>query len=119
MQLGLTPPSQPPLQPTPAFSVNGILPAKPLSTLLAEEANAAAVKVAREQQADPVMQSLAACIRKHWSLAKEAKEPIEKEMLSAVRSRRGEYDPDTLSRIRQHRDPQADPHLVFHNGRLA
>ena len=24
-----------------------------------------------------------------------------------------------LSRIRQHRDPQADPHLVFHNGRLA
>lgn len=101
MQLGLTPPSQPPLQPTPAFSVNGILSAKPLSTLLAEEANAAAVKAASEQQADPVMQSLAACIRKHWSLAKEAKETIEKEMLSAVRSRRGEYDPDTLSRIRQ------------------
>jgi alpha-ribazole phosphatase/probable phosphoglycerate mutase len=23
-----------------------------------------------------------------------------------------------LSRIRQHRDPEADPHLVFHNGRL-
>lgn len=101
MQLGLTPPSQPPLQPTPAFSVNGILSAKPLSTLLAEEANAAAMKVASEQQADPVVQSLAACIRKHWSLAKEAKETVEKEMLSAVRSRRGEYDPDTLSLIRQ------------------
>lgn len=24
-----------------------------------------------------------------------------------------------LSRIRQHRDPEADPHLVFHNGQLA
>ena len=24
-----------------------------------------------------------------------------------------------LSRIRQHRDPDAEPHLVFHNGRLA
>lgn len=24
-----------------------------------------------------------------------------------------------LSRIRQHHDPEADPHLVFHNGRLA
>jgi hypothetical protein len=24
-----------------------------------------------------------------------------------------------LTRIRRHLDPEADPHLVFHNGRLA
>jgi hypothetical protein len=98
MQLGLQPPMP---SPGPTFSLGGLLTAKPLSTLLAEEATAAAVKRAAEAAADPVMQSLAQHIRKHWTLAKEAKETVEKEMLSAVRSRRGEYDPEVLSRIKQ------------------
>lgn len=103
MRLGLTTLSTPTpeLQPTPTFSINGLALAKPLSTLLAEEANAAAAKVVQEQQASPVIQSLAAHIRRHWQLAKKAKEPIEKEMLSAVRARKGEYDPDTLAKIRK------------------
>lgn len=103
MQLGLATPSTsaPALRPTPVFSINGLALAKPLSTLLAEEANAAALKAAQEQQADQVVQSLAAHIRKHWQLARKAKEPVEKEMLSAVRARRGEYDPDMLAKIRQ------------------
>jgi hypothetical protein len=40
-------------------------------------------------------------LKKHWQLAKEAKEPIERQMLSAVRSRRGEYDPEVKAEIEQ------------------
>lgn len=98
MQLGLQSPTP---APGPTFSLGGLVSAKPLSTLLAEEATAAAVKRAAEAANTPVMQSLAAHIRKHWTLAKEAKENIEKQMLSAVRARRGEYDPEVLSSIRK------------------
>ena len=83
------------------YSINGLATAKPLSTILAEEARAAALKSLQAQQSQPVIQSLAALIRRHWQLAKQSKEPIEREMLSAVRSRRGEYDPDKLAKIRQ------------------
>lgn len=99
MQLGLTPPSAP--LPTPSYSLGGTVSVKPLSTLMAEEANAAARAAAEKAQNDPVMQSLAGHVRKHWQLAKQAKETTEKEMLSAIRSRRGEYDPDVLSDIRK------------------
>jgi hypothetical protein len=96
MQLGLQTPSSPQ-----SFSLGGTVNVKPLSTLLAEEATAEAVRRSQAQSNDPLMQSLALHIRKHWSLAKDAKEHIEKEMLSAVRARRGEYDPEVLSRIKQ------------------
>ena len=96
MQLGLSTPNRPQ-----QATINGVLSARPLSSILQEEATAEAVKRAQEAAADPVMQSLAQHIRRHWSLAKDAKQHIEKDMLSAVRSRRGEYDPDTLTRIRQ------------------
>lgn len=96
MQLGLQTP--PPAQ---TYSLGGTVNVKPLSTMLAEEATAEAVRRAQEQANDPVMQSLAQHIRRHWSLAKDAKQSIEKDMLSAVRSRRGEYDTETLNRIRR------------------
>lgn len=95
MQLGLQTPSAPT-----SYSLGGTVNVKPLSTMLAEEATAEAVRRAQEQANDPVMQSLAQHIRRHWSLAKDAKQHVEQEMLSAVRSRRGEYDPDTLARIK-------------------
>jgi hypothetical protein len=98
MQLGIQAPKP---APTPTFSLGGLVSAKPLSTLLAEEANAAAAQRAANSQNDPVMQSIAGHIRRHWTLAKEAKETIEQEMLSAVRSRRGEYDSDKLASIKQ------------------
>lgn len=97
MQYGLQPPSSP----GPVAQINGVLQAKPLSTLLAEEATAAASMRAMETANDPVMQELAQHIRKHWSLAKEAKEHVERDMLAAVRSRRGEYSPDDLSKIKE------------------
>lgn len=96
MQLGLQPPTS-----APTYSLGGTVNVKSLGALQAEEAAAEAARRAQEQANDPVVQSLAGHIRRHWSLAKDAKQTIEKDMLSALRSRRGEYDPDTLSRIRQ------------------
>lgn len=84
--------------------LGGMLSAKPLSTLLAEEAQRASEQIAadtRSQSQSALISSLAAHIQNHWSLAKQAKQIVEQEMLSAVRSRKGEYDPDVLGRIKQ------------------
>lgn len=91
--LGLKPPS--------SVNVGGVLPMQSLSSMMAEEANEAALSRAAEQQAQPVTSSLVGHIKNHWDLAKKAKMNHEIEMLSAVRSRRGEYDPDTLAKIRK------------------
>jgi hypothetical protein len=93
----------PPGKPVQA-SINGVLPAQSLSTLQSLEraaAEAADAAVAASKKSDSlVVTNLASQLRKHWSAAKQAKEPIEREMLSAVRSRRGEYDPDKLAQLR-------------------
>jgi hypothetical protein len=96
MQLGLTPPSAP--QPT---NIGGFLPIQSLSSMMAEDEAAASAQRAIEANNQPLVSSLAGHIRNHWALAKKAKMHIEQEMLSAVRSRRGEYDPEVLSRIKQ------------------
>ena len=86
------------------INIGGILSAKPLSTVLAEEAQRAADQAKAEssaKQSSTLITSLAGHIQHHWSLAKLAKLQPEKEMLSAVRSRKGEYDPDVLSRIKE------------------
>lgn len=86
------------------INIGGILSAKPLSTVLAEEAQRAADQTKAEssaKQSSTLITSLAGHIQHHWSLAKLAKLQPEKEMLSAVRSRKGEYDPDVLSRIKE------------------
>lgn len=95
--LGLTPPSAPRVN-----NIGGIMPIKSLSDMMRdEEATAAAVQRANDANNRPVVSSLVAHIKNHWALAKKAKMTPELEMLSAVRSRRGEYDPDVLSRIKQ------------------
>jgi hypothetical protein len=95
--LGLTPPSAPRIN-----NIGGFLPIKSLSDMMADEtATADAIKRADEANNKPVVQSLVGYIKGHWSMAKEAKETVEGEMLSAMRSRRGEYDPETLARIKK------------------
>jgi hypothetical protein len=95
--LGLTPPSAPRIN-----NIGGFLPIKSLSDMMADEtATADAIKRADEANNKPVVQSLVSYIKGHWSMAKEAKETVEGEMLSAMRSRRGEYDPETLARIKK------------------
>jgi len=87
-------------KPTGVGMINGLVQVKSLSQMLKEETAAAAAKATQAAQ-DPVVSSLVSHIKRHWSLAKDAKQQVETDMLSAVRARRGEYDPDKLSRIRQ------------------
>ena len=94
--LGLTPPGVPR-----GSNIGGILPIQSLSDMAAEEANQAAIERAQEARNQPVISSLVTHIKHHWDLAKKAKMTPEIEMLSAVRSRRGEYDPDRLANIRK------------------
>lgn len=82
------------------LNIGGLLTAKPLRTLLADEATAAAIKRSAEQQNQPLIQSLAAHIRADWGRAKQAKVDVEKSMLEAVYARKGEYTPEKLAKIR-------------------
>lgn len=94
MQLGLKTPA--------VTNIGGILPVQSLASMqAAEDEAAAAISRAQEANNQPVISSLVAHIKNHWALAKKAKQQPELDMLSAVRSRRGEYDPDVLARVRK------------------
>lgn len=78
-------------------SVGGIVPIKTVKQLQAEE-RAAAVAA----NAEPVVQNLAAHIKKAWYYARTAKEyTVEIKMLKNVRARRGEYDPEKIAQLRE------------------
>ena len=86
-------------------TVGGLVSARPLSALLQEETATAQAQDAAQRAAlaanTPVISSLVDLIKKHWTLAKEAKLPIERDMLRAVRAKRGEYDPEKLAVIKE------------------
>lgn len=78
-------------------SIGGIVPIKTVKQLQAEE-RAAAVAA----NAEPVVQNLAAHIKKAWYYARTAKEyTVEIKMLKNVRARRGEYDPEKIAQLRE------------------
>ena len=52
-------------------------------------------------QNQPVIQGLAAHVRKRWDSARLAKRKLEERMLQCLRQRNGEYDQDKLAQIRQ------------------
>ena len=86
-----------PVAPQPAVMQVGLVRAAPLAVVMEEERAAA-----QELQAQPMIQSLAAHIRKCWQIARDAKQmTVEPRMLQSVRARRGEYDPDKLAAIRE------------------
>lgn len=95
-QLGLQLPQNPPSRP---MSMGGIMNVKSLKDVLADDARAARDRATADNN-EIVVQSLAGHIRKHWTDAKQAKEPIEREMLRALRALRGEYDPEKLQQLR-------------------
>lgn len=106
--LGLQPPSPSYQQPTPpapvatgGATVNGLMSVRPLSAIQQDDARKAQEQKLYAQAGQPVLTGLVAHLRTLWSQARRAKEAIEKEMLSAVRARRGEYDPDVLSDIKK------------------
>lgn len=103
MQLGLARPGTAPgpaSQSTgPSFSIGGLMTAKPLQTLLNEEKKAAQLRATAANN-QPVIQGLAAQIRRHWERNKRLRQPFEDEMIEALRAKRGEYAPEKLSQIR-------------------
>lgn len=57
---------------------------------------------AERANARPVIQGLAGHVRSKWNAALDAKrQDVDQRMLSSLRQRRGEYDPDILSLIKQ------------------
>jgi hypothetical protein len=54
-----------------------------------------------EMQNTPVIQGLAAHIRKRWDVARIAKRKLEERMLQCMRQRNGEYDPEKEADIRK------------------
>lgn len=68
---------------------------------LTEVQRAEADRNVATQQAAPIVVGIAAHIQKCWTEARTAKQSlIEPRMFQAVRARRGEYDPDKLTKIK-------------------
>lgn len=85
--------------PTTRYSVGGIMPIKTLGQM--QDDDRAARQRAELANSAPVVQQLASHIRQHWTIAEQAKRDVEKRMLRAKRSLRGEYDPETLAKLRE------------------
>lgn len=93
--LGLQPPTTG--APSNGVSVGGILPI--LSQREVEARERAAAELTQQK---PVIQSLAAHVRKCFDEARTARQSkVEERMFRNLRARRGEYDPEILSQIRQ------------------
>jgi hypothetical protein len=88
------------IAPPQTVSVGGIMSASNLTAVLNEEKRAAAERASMANN-QPVIQSLASQIRRHWDAAKQAKLEPEREMLRALRAKRGQYDPEKLAEIKQ------------------
>ena len=67
----------------------------------ASDLEAQAQKRSTELQNKPVIQGLAAHVRKRWETAKDGKRDLEERMLQCLRQRNGEYDPDKLADIKR------------------
>ena len=91
------PAGQPQAQPAPTgqFSFGGIMGVQSLKEVLAQDAKAAKER-ADTANSEPLVQNLVSHIRRHWDLAKYARREPEQQMLRALRSMRGEYDPEKL-----------------------
>jgi len=79
----------------------GLLVVKSNTQLDAEDAAVQATRDAELRQQIPVLSGLAGHVRKCWESARDAKQPIERDMLKALRQRTGEYEPDKLAEIRK------------------
>lgn len=71
----------------------------PIVTATQLDAQAEAKRRSDELQNQPIIQGLAAHVRKRWDVAKEGKRDLEERMLQCLRQRNGEYDPDKLAEI--------------------
>lgn len=79
----------------------GLVIVKSNAQLDAEAATKDAADAAVLRQRIPVLTGLASHVRSCWEAARDAKQPIERKMLKALRQRTGEYEPDKLADIRK------------------
>lgn len=79
----------------------GLVVIKSNAQLTAEDTAAQEARDAALRQQIPVLTGLASHVRKCWEAARDAKQPIERIMLKALRQRRGEYEADKLAQIRE------------------
>ena len=79
-----------------AYSVGGLVNVVPLKTLQDQER-----QKAEQANNAPVLTGLASHVRKCWQDARDAKRDIELRMLRNLRSRRGEYSPDELAKLKE------------------
>ena len=87
---------EPPQQ---VMKLGGLIEVAGTDTLKREEL---AREAAALQQNTPVIQGVAAFIRKCWDDARSAKEQtVEPRMLQSLRQRSGEYDPDILAQLKE------------------
>jgi hypothetical protein len=107
IQLGLSAQSAPaapavaPAAPIPApTNIGGFLPMASAASVLDEQKKAAEAKFQAEQT-QPQIVGLANHVRKFFESARQAREPIERQMLEATYSRRGEYTASQLAEITQ------------------
>ena len=91
---------QAPQTTSPRFSFGGLMPVKTLRQTQDDESAQARAR-ATAANTTTLVQSLAAHIRKHWTLAEEAKRPTQRRILEARRALRGEYDAEVLARLKQ------------------
>ena len=80
------------------MSLMSLVPVQSASSLEAETAKNKALS--DKQQQNPIIQELAAHCQSRWSVAKDAKLQPEIRLLSCLRQRNGEYDPEKLAAIR-------------------
>ena len=83
------------------MSVGGAMTAQSLGSMQAQEKTAAESQAAfDDQQNQPGITGLAGHVKKFWEIAREAKRPIETQLLEAMYARRGEYTPEKASLIK-------------------
>jgi hypothetical protein len=87
-------------QPAYSGTVNGLIPVRNLTAILDGEKKAAADRAYAANNTTTVL-SLVQLIRKHWQMAKDAKQVVERKMIDAMRAKSGEYSPGKLQQLRQ------------------
>ncbi len=76
-----------------AVNVGGVLPARPLSAILAQDERESRDR-AELANAEPAVQELASHVRKCWRDAYEANIEVKRGMLAAARAKEGRYSPE-------------------------
>jgi len=82
------------------LNVGGVMNVQSLAQLQARQQRER-FDAAQAQNNQPVVVALAAQLRRHWQIARDARLQVEEQMMDALRSKRGIYAPAKLARIRE------------------